>query len=210
MTAPRIPPIIFDRRRLRQRRERSARVFTGHDFLHRRVMDDVVDRLETIKRDFPLAVFAGAGGLTSLLTKPCGVGDIIHLDLAAKRLPEQGARIVCDEEHLCLAPQSIDLFVSLLTLHNTNDLIGSLTQVRHALKPDGLFIAVLFGDETLKNLRTALLSAEAKLTGGAAARVAPMGVIQDYGQALARAGFALPVTDIDNVTINYRKSRKAC
>ncbi|GJL95300.1 MAG: SAM-dependent methyltransferase [Hyphococcus sp.] len=167
-------------------------------------MEDIVDRLETIKRDFPLAVFSGANDLTSRLTKQCGVGNIIHLDLAANRLPENGARIVCDEEQLCLAPQSIDLFVSLLTLHNTNDLIGALAQARVALKPDGLFIAVLFGDETLKNLRTALLTAEAKLTSGAAARVAPMGVIQDFGQALSRAGFALPVTDIDNVKINYR------
>ena len=68
-----------------------------------------------------------------------------------------------------------------------------------------LFIAVLFGDETLKNFRTALLTAEAELTGGAAARTAPMGVIQDFGQAFSRAGFALPVTDIDNITVNYRR-----
>lgn len=198
------PPQIFNRRLSRLRRERLGVRFAGHDFLHRRAMEDVVDRLETVKRDFPKAAFAGAGDFASMLTPQCGVEELLVMDSASSRLSTKAKnRIIADEEALPLAPQNLDLFVSLLTLHGVNDLIGALTQIRIALKPDGLFIGVLFGEDTLSLLRRCFYQAESELTGGVSARIAPFAAVQDTGQALSRAGFALPVADIDKISVRY-------
>lgn len=197
------PPQIFDRRLCRLRRQRSAWRFADFDFLHRRAIEDIVDRLETVKRDFPCAAFVGAGGFDAMLTPACGVGTIFHMDAAPARLGAARPAVVAEEETLPLGQESLDLFVSLLTLHRANDLVGALAQARAALKPDGLFIAAVFGEETLRRLRNALYAAETELSGGVSARIAPFATIQDFGQALARAGFALPVTDVDKVEIRY-------
>ena len=203
------PPEIFDRNRVRLRRARSAASFSEHDFIHRRVMSDIVDRLETVTRPFPRAVFFGAGDHISALTPSCGVGQILSLDSAAQRLPCEGAfKTVAEEEASPLAPECADLIVSMLTLHSTNDLIAALGQARYALKPDGLFIAAIFGEETLANLRRSLYQAESEITGGVAARISPFASIQSFGDAMARVGFALPVLDLDRIRVRYETPLK--
>ncbi|MEO1014189.1 MAG: methyltransferase domain-containing protein [Pseudomonadota bacterium] len=197
------PPLVFNRALRRKRRERAARSFPEHDFLHRRVIADIVDRLETAARDFPRAAFLGAGDLTNELTEKCGVGWAASFDEAVGRLPGSGPRAAMDEEWLALAPTSLDLIVSVLSLHAVNDLIGALAQARAALKPDGLFIGALFGGDTLSELRAALYGAEIDVEGGAAPRVAPFAHVKDLGGALQRAGFALPVADVDEISVTY-------
>ncbi|PQA86500.1 methyltransferase domain-containing protein [Hyphococcus luteus] len=197
------PPQIFDKTLYARRRARAAKTVGDAGFLHRRAMEDIVERLEIVKRRFDLAAFDGAGDLTSMLTPACDVEDVISMDLAPARLPQTGLRLAADAEALPFAPHSLNLFVSLLTLHTANDLVGALAQARMALKPDGLFIAAVFGEETLGALRRAFYAAEAEITGGVSARVAPFAAIQDCGQALARAGFALPVVDVDKVAVSY-------
>lgn len=167
-------------------------------------MEDVVDRLETVTRRFPLALFLGAGSLLPMLTPRCGVGRIASADLAPERLMEGGLRLVMDEEALPFADQSFDLIVSLLMLHAVNDPVGALTQMRRALKPDGLLIAVAFGEATLSSLRSALYEAEVEAIGAASARVPPFASVQNWGGALQRAGFALPVADVDRVRVAYK------
>lgn len=203
MSAP--PPAIFDRRLYARRRARAGRSFAAHDFLHRRAMEDVVDRLETVTRNFPRALFYGVGALKCALTPACGVGEIIEADLAAGRLsPGAGAALVFDEERAPFAPHAFDLIVSLLTLQTANDPVGALAQMRLALKPDGLLIAVLFGEETLAELRAALYESESEIAGGVSPRVAPFASVRDLGGALQRAGFALPVADLDRVRVRYQ------
>ncbi|WP_411817418.1 class I SAM-dependent methyltransferase [Hyphococcus sp. DH-69] len=197
------PPEIFDRSLIAKRRSWAARTFGEYDFLHQRAMDDIVDRLETVMRDFPKSVFSGVGNLANKLTPDCKIGEIVHLDPAPARLPANGLRVVADEELLPIAPESQNLFVSLLTLHSVNDLIGALVQIRRSLVQDGLFIAAVFAEETLSNLRKALYTAETEITGGVSPRINPFASIQDYGQALSRAGFTLPVVDIDKVSVTY-------
>jgi len=102
-----------------------------------------------------------------------------------------------------LEAESSDLVVSILSLHWTNDLPGALAQIRRALRPDGLFIGSLFGGSSLQELRWALGQAELELSGGAAARVSPFADAFDGAGLLQRAGFALPVTDIDRLTVTY-------
>lgn len=197
------PPEIFDRRRVQRARARAAARFHESDFLHRRAMADIVDRLETVTRDFPKALFYGAGDLVEMLTPACGVGLILHSDLAAERLSGEPPRLVFDEENPPFAPGSLDLIVSLLTLHDVNDPLAALGRAREALKPDGLFIAALFGEETLRELRTAFYEAESELTGGVSPRLPPFAGLKDLGALLQRAGFALPVADLDTVSVRY-------
>lgn len=170
-------------------------------------MADIVDRLESTTRSFERALFYGVSGLEALITPGCGVGALVVADLAPARTGPAGARLVFDEERSPLAPASFDLIVSILTLHSANDLVGALVQHRMALKPDGLFIAALFGEQTLSFWRRALIAAESAARSGAGARVAPFAGVKDLGQALQRAGFALPVADVDTALAVYRDPR---
>ncbi len=110
--------------------------------------------------------------------------------------------LVADEEALPFAPESLDLAVSLLALQSVNDLPGTLVQIRRALRPDGLFIACLMGGATQPR-RQAFAQAESEVEGGVSPHVAPFADVRDIGGLLQRAGFALPVTDVDAFTVRY-------
>ena len=177
--------------------------------LRARAAEDAADRLGAILRDFPVAVEIGArdGAFRRALagTAAAGrVGWLMETDLSQAMLaPRDGARVVLDEERLPLAPASVNLVVSLLALHWTNDLPGALVQVRRALAPDGLLLACFLGGATLSELRQSLLAAEAEVAGGAGPRVSPFADAVDAAALLQRAGFALPVSDIDRVQLRY-------
>ena len=203
------PPLIFDRAAHRARLDRAAPGYATADFLKRRAAEDAVVRLEAIMREFPLAVDLGArsGAFREALAgsdAAARVGLVIETDLSERMLTGRaGARLVADEERLPFAFGKLDLVVSTLALHWTNDVVGALIQIRRALKPDGLFIGTLFGGSTLTELRQSLISAEAELTGGAGSRVSPFADASDAAGLLQRAGFALPVADVDRVTVRY-------
>jgi SAM-dependent methyltransferase len=109
-----------------------------------------------------------------------------------------------DGDALSVEAASCDLAVSILALHAVNDLPGVLSQTKRALKPDGLFLAALFGGETLFELRDSFAAAEVATTGGISPRVAPFADVRDLGGLLQRAGFALPVADVERTTVLYR------
>ena len=111
--------------------------------------------------------------------------------------------VVAEEEALPFAPESFDLVLSLLNLHWVGDLPGALLQIRRALKPDGLFLGVMFGLGTLGELRDCLLAAESEMRGGAGPRVSPFADLRDAAGLLQRAGFALPVADVGTLTVTY-------
>lgn len=196
----------FDPVRKRLQRARAARGFDDAAFLHARVAEDLADRLEAVNRRFERAVILGGGSaIRAALSRrslSAKLGGFIQADPAPGLLGE-GPRFACDPERLPVAAGALDLIVSPLLLHWTNDLPGALVQARLALKPDGLLIGALFGAETLQELRAALLEAEAEVTGGAAMRVAPFPDVRDLAGLLQRAGFALPVTDVDRVRVRY-------
>src|SRR5690349_7488023 len=207
MTTPATPPKIFDRALLRRRRERIARTADPRrDFLFMESGDRMLDRLDDVTRRFPLALDLGSrdGLLGRLLHGRGGVETLIQGDLSLGMLRQAGARALqLDEEFLPFAAESFDLVLAKLSLHWTNDLPGALTQIQHILKPDGLFLGVLFGAGTLGELRGVLIEAETAETGGASARVAPFADLRDAAGLLQRAGFALPVADVETVTVTY-------
>jgi len=203
------PPRIFDRDLLRARLDRAAPGYAAADFLKARAAEDAVVRLEAIMRDFPRAVDLGArnGPFAKALAQSdaaARVGFLVEADLSPRMLEgRDGLRVVADEERLPFAPGGLDLIVSTLSLHWANDVVGALIQIRRALKPDGLFIGSLLGGATLTELRQSLLAAEAELTGGAGPRVSPFADAYDAAGLLQRSGFALPVADVDRVTVRY-------
>jgi SAM-dependent methyltransferase len=203
------PPRLFDRALHRKRLDRAAPGYAGADFLQRRAAEDIAERLEAIMRDFSVAVdlCAHAGAFRQALAASAAaqrVGLLIEADLSPAMLAGRaGPRLALDEEQLPFAPASLDLAVSSLGLHWTNDVVGALIQVRQALRPDGLFIGAFLGGETLTELRQALVAAEMELLGGAGSRVSPFADMRDAASLLQRAGFALPVADVDRVSVTY-------
>jgi SAM-dependent methyltransferase len=199
---------IFDRRLLRQRRGRAAADFHAHDFLLNEIAERIADRLSDIARTFPLALDLGArdGILARTLNGRGGIETLIQSDGSltnATRTRQAGPVLVADEETLPFAPQCFDAILSNLSLHWANDLPGALAQIRNSLKPDGLFLAALFGAGTLQELRAVLMEAELAETGGASPRISPFADLRDAAGLLQRAGFALPVADLDTVTVTY-------
>lgn len=215
MAAPRkhAPPRLFDRALHRKRLDRAAGSYAGADFLHRRAAGDIAERLAPIMRTFPLAVDLSArgGAFAEALAEeaPGKVGMLIEADLSHRMLAgRRGLRVVADEERLPFAQGSLDLIVSTLGLHWTNDVVGALIQARRALRPDGLFIGALLGGTTLTELRQSLVTAESEILGGAGSRVSPFADLQDAAGLLSRAGFVQPVTDVDKVTVTYEHPLK--
>jgi SAM-dependent methyltransferase len=199
-------PVVFDRRLIRARRDRAQARFGDHDFLVREVAARLVDRLEDVQRRFPTALDLGAhrGGLAESLAGRFGIETLVQTEFSpafARGL--DGLAVAADEEWLPFAAARFDLVVSALALHRVNDLPGALIQANRSLKPDGLFLAALPGGETLKELRHAFMEAEAAIDGGVSPRVAPFVDVRDAGALLQRAGFALPVADLDNLTVTY-------
>jgi len=137
------------------------------------------------------------------------VGLLVEADLSPAMLAGRGGpRVAADEERLPFAEASLDLVVSTLGLHWTNDVVGALIQIRRALKPDSLFIGAFLGGVTLTELRQSLVAAESELLGGAGSRVSPFADAGDAATLLARAGFVQPVTDIDRVAVTYEHPLK--
>lgn len=183
-----VAPILFDRRLLAERQAR-ARASGPESFLLDRVTEEMDDRLHAVLRDFKVVADVWTPG--SALS-PGRFPSIQHVELDTS-----------GDEALGLAPGSLDLVVSALALQFANDLPGVLAQIRRALKPDGLLLAALTGGDTLMELREAFAVAEAEVEGGVSPRVAPAADLRDLGALLQRAGFALPVTDVDRVVVRY-------
>jgi SAM-dependent methyltransferase len=200
------PPVpqVFDRALLRRRQQRAYAQGPA-DFLLARVAEDMSERLDAVLRRFTQALDVGTPApLVADMLAARGIGSVVQAaPLAAAQSDHATERLVVDEEQLPFAPERFDLAVSALALQFVNDLPGTLVQIRRALQPDGLFLACLVGGQSLRELRAAFAEAEAEITGGASPRVAPFADLRDLGSLLQRAGFALPVTDVDSVTVRY-------
>jgi SAM-dependent methyltransferase len=186
---PTVAPVLFDRGLLLARQSRALRLGPA-TFLLDRVAEDVEERLHAVLREFADVADIWTPG--ELLRRPSRdrFKSIAHIDLS-------------ELESLPLQPGSIDLALSALAFQFVNDLPGVLAQIRRALKPDGLLLAAMIGGDTLTELRQSFAAAEAELEGGVSPRVAPFADLRDVGALLQRAGFALPVTDVDRIVARY-------
>ena len=191
---------IFDSRALAARRRRAL-ALGPETFLLDRAAEDLADRLGAVKRRFEVA--ADLGTPTAAMRTALAGSDMIGRLFAFGPAERADVDAVIDPEALPFAPASLDLVVSALALQTVNDLPGVLAQIRRALRPDGLLLAGFFGAGTLQELREAFAIAESDTLGGISPRVAPFADLRDLGSLLQRAGFALPVTDVDRIVVRY-------
>lgn len=196
---------LFDTVLLIERRRRAlARAIPGSDFLLARTAEELGERLAGVERHFhnAVTVFCVTPAASEAVLASGRAEKVQRIEADATFLAGAPG-IVAEPETLPIEAGSMDLAVSLLALQEANDIPGMLAQIRRALKPDGLFMGAMAGAGTLSELRESLLAAETELYGGASPRVIPFTDVRDAGALLQRAGFALPVADVDTVTVRY-------
>jgi len=200
------PLNLFDRKAVRSHRDRAASALQDYNFLFSEVAERLTERLLDVKRTFPLALDIGCHGgeVARTLNGRGGIETLLQCDLSPAMAKKAGGlSFAADEEFLPVKDNSLDLVLSNLSLHWVNDLPGAFVQIRQALKQDGFFMATLLGERTLHELRESLMIAETELEGGLSPRVSPYATVQDIGGLLQRAGFTMPVVDIDTITVSY-------
>nr|WP_277924415.1 class I SAM-dependent methyltransferase [Sphingomonas sp. CROZ-RG-20F-R02-07] len=195
-SAPVSSPDIFDRTARRLRRDRAVRGFAAHDFLRAAMIEGIADRLDTVKRDF--ADVLDCGCFDGAFAPPPGA-RVARVDSGFLFASHAGG-VQADEDRLPFADASFDLVVSAGVLDQVGDLPGALSLIRRVLRPDGLFLGAFVGGNSLPRLRAALRTAEADRP---VARLHPMVDVRSAGDLLMRAGFALPVADVEALEVGY-------
>lgn len=181
------PPRIFDEAAYRAHRARASAI-GGDTFLADGAARVIAERLAAVQRPFSQALDVGSRSIAAFETRA-----------------NRWTRLDAPGEIVTLPEGAFDLVTSVLALHAVNDLPGALIQIRRALRPDGLFVAAMFGGETLTELRQAFANVEAEAWDGVSPRVAPFADVRDLGGLLQRAGFALPVADVERTVVRYRE-----
>lgn len=202
-------PHLFSLKRRIATRDRRSSNLEKHDFLLQLGATSIVSRWNDFhfipKSILDLGSYDGlTGQLLSPSLQPLRYiqSDISTRMLTASRL-HHTYRVCADESLLPFAPNSFDFIFSNLTLHWIDDLPGTLTQIRHCLQKEGLFLATLFGSETLRELRQTILLCENNLYGRTTNRICPFTDVKTAGMLMQRAGFSHPVADSDLITIDY-------
>ncbi|AYJ87621.1 methyltransferase domain-containing protein [Sphingomonas paeninsulae] len=165
------------------------------------IIDELLDRLSTVKRDFTSALILGAEGRLIAEVKAKGIAVTVADPSAVRAALYHGVRV--DEDRLPFPPETFDLVLVAGLLDTVADLPGALLLVRRALRPDGLFLGCMAAAPSLPTTRAAIAAADAAV-GTSAARLHPQVDVASAGDLLVRAGFALPVADLDSFDLSYR------
>lgn len=206
------PPLVFDRKLIRLHRDRAARMIaTGQsdDFLYVEIAERLADCLADVNRTFPRVLELGCrtGNLWPLVEDRCGAELYLQADpseaMVKMAVQNGNPSFVVEEEALALGENQFDLILAGGGLHWVNDLPGTLAQIKRALKPDGLFLGVCISGDTLQTAKETMLSTEVEVSGGASPRFSPTFDLKDATGLLQRAGFALPVGDLQTLTIDH-------
>ena len=189
-------PDIFDRAARRHRRDRAASGYAGHDFLRASMLDGIAERLDAVTRRF--VDILDLGSVDGAFVPPPG-SRVARIDPGFAFARASGG-VQGDEDRLPFADASFDLVVSAGVLDQVGDLPGGLALARRVLRPDGLFVAAFVGAGSLPQLRAALRVAEEDRP---VARLHPQVDVRSAGDLLVRAGFALPVADVETLDVGY-------
>ncbi|WP_239019649.1 methyltransferase domain-containing protein [Sphingomonas suaedae] len=196
MSSPASPPDIFDRNRRRLHRDRAAPGFAGFDFIRAWMLEGIGERLDAVRREFHDALDLGC--FDGAFVPPPGA-RVTRVDAGARFAALAGG-VQAQEDRPHSPEGAYDLVVSAGVLDSVNDLPGALALIRRSLRPDGLFIGAFLGGSTLSTLRSVMLEAEADRP---AARIHPQVDVRSAGDLLVRAGFALPVADVETLNVRY-------
>lgn len=206
-------------------RAASAADAARYDYLRDHIGTQLVDRLQDVSRKFPRTVdlFCGSGHFLRAV-RAAGSGDgqvalgierLIHTDVHKAMLtraemlfdeddiPKCSAHVVAPGEKLPVEDGSVDAVVSGGGLHWVSDLRGQMTAIRAALRDDGVFIAAMFGGDSLHELRVSLQTAEMEKKGQVTPRVSPMVRLADAAALLGASGLSLPTADVERVVMRF-------
>ncbi|WP_243451104.1 class I SAM-dependent methyltransferase [Sphingosinicella sp. CPCC 101087] len=192
----------FDRGLRRLRRDRAERSGDDAFYLHRRATEELLERLDLVQREFRSALVLGCGDLR-LPDRLRSRGIEVAAADAGARLARAAAGVHCDEDRLPFADGAFDLVLSVGVLDTVNDLPGALTLIRRTLRPDGLFLASFAGAGSLPRLRQAMRAADTAEGLDPSPRLHPQVDVRACGDLLGRAGFTLPVVDIESVAVRF-------
>jgi SAM-dependent methyltransferase len=190
----------FDRELRRRRRDRAATGFAAHAVLRDHIVDELIDRLSDISRQFDDVLDLGCAD--GALGRRLAPARLVSAD-AGFAFARAADGVQSDEDRLPFADASFDLIVSAGVLDPVNDLPGALTLARRLLRPDGLFLAGFIGGGSLPRLRSAVLTADMAVGAGASPHVHPMVDLRAAADLLVRAGLNLTVTDGARLTLRY-------
>ena len=192
---------IFDRQLRRLRRDRAARRFAAADYLHRLAADELLARLDLVRRSFARALDLGCGDSYLAERLRARGMEVVAADAGFAFARDAGG-VQCDEDFLPFGDGVFDLVVSVGVLDSVDDLPGALLLVRRALRPDGLFLAAMAGAGSLPRLKAAMLAAD-ETEGAMSPRIHPQIDVRAAGDLLVRAGFALPVADTHGIDVRF-------
>jgi SAM-dependent methyltransferase len=198
--------ILFDQALVAANRRRALEKGDAKaTFLLDIAAEELAERLMVVERHFEEAAeLHGRTGSAARQAMATGkIGHMVRVEADAAFAGPGENIVIAAAEDVPLEPASVNLVISPLALHLTNDTPGVFIQVSRALQPDGLFLAAIPGSGTLQELREVLLATEIEMTGGASPRVIPFPDVRDVGGLLQRAGFALPVIDAETYTVRY-------
>lgn len=189
---------IFDRQLLRQRRSRLSVTAVTHSRLSQYLQSQLVERLQLVKRNFSTILVLGDLDVSSLFPQ----ASLWQFSLTGSE-----ASVCFDDEFLPFGQAKFDLIISFMEMHCFNDIPGFLQQIKYCLAADGLFLSVFLGQDTLWQLRQATQLVEDNVYGGISPRVVPMVKLSDAAALMQRAGFSLPVVDIDQIEMIYSNTQ---
>jgi NADH dehydrogenase [ubiquinone] 1 alpha subcomplex assembly factor 5 len=200
-------PQIFNKKKIILHRNRAARNIQNHNFLLSEVASRLVERLNDMSRNFENILNIGGSEVSHLLASKDDIKMLVNQDISINMVNmASGLKIVADSENIPFANGTFDLVTSNLSLHSANDLPGALVQILKLLKPDGLFVASLYGAETLHELRVAAAEAEMAEYAGMSPRIAPFADVKTLGHLTQRIGFELPVADSETIKVSYNNA----
>ncbi len=192
---------IFDRRLRRLRRDRAAARFAAANYLHRLAADELLERLDLVRRPFARALDLGCGdAYLAARLRERGM-EVVAAD-AGFVFAQHANGVQCDEDFLAFGDGAFDLIVSVGALDSVDDLPGALLLIRRALRPDGLLLAAMAGAGSLPKLKTAMLAAD-EAEGAISPHIHPQIDVRAAGDLLMRAGFALPVVDTQGIDVRF-------
>jgi SAM-dependent methyltransferase len=192
----------FDRRLRRLRRDRAATRSDSADYLPRLIGEELLDRLDLVRRPFADALILGNGD-GPVAGRLAERGLRVTAADAGFRFARATGGVQCDEDRLPFADDAFDLVISAGGLDSVNDLPGALILIRRILRPDGLFLAAFAGAGSLPCLKRAMLAADLATGPAVSARVHPQIDVRAAGDLLARAGFTLPVVDGHGLDVRF-------
>lgn len=212
---------VLDKRMLRRSFEQAADSYDQAAVLQREICDRMLSRLEYIKY-VPTRILdagSGTGYGTRKLSDYYPKAEILSLDIALtmhararavhaenvlgwqRWLPlkrQSTRRYVCaDIEQLPLQEASVSMIWSNLAIQWCNDLKQTFTEAHRVLENGGLLMFSTFGPDTLKELRQAFKVA------GSFSHVNRFTDMHDIGDVLVSCGFAVPVMDMEYITLTY-------